>query len=216
MRPKPTYSDARGSLRLHESQKGSLVGDHAKPSDKKIDRVLAEILQTWRGLENDLSLIPPLADVRATLEKLSSMDDVQRKKALPFIDSTTEVELEIGALRWYRRSSPTGPLPNNLFNFLWHQHSDQNEMIRLAIDHLNSMKPNGRRSNKVRNVKFALQLVNYCRARENQPLSISLNHDKPSPFLFFAHNCFHSVGLKLSYGALRPILRAALKCHPTR
>lgn len=206
MRAKPTFITS-GRFNRHESNNDRWVGEYAKPSDNSLDPDLAELLQTHRAWDDAASWIPPRADVRATLEKLLSLDEAQQAKAIPLVDTDTASRLATGAMLWYRQR--TDELPPDWDRVERHEPHVRNEMIRLALDHLNEHKVNGRRSTQQRNIDLAMDLLHYWPKRHGRKPTVFLNADKPSPYLAFVFDCFNRVGRKISYDALIKIIRAA-------
>lgn len=186
------------------------MGAHARESDRLLDPELADLLQTQRCLVKMVARKPSRADIRKTLEKLLSLDEPEQAAAIPLVDAYTEAELATGALRWYRLRIPSGPLPPEFFRVELHEPDARREMIRLALEHLLQRRADGRRSVLQRDVDFAVRLIRYWEHQHKKTATVFLDaDDKPSPFLKFAGECFHSVGRAISYDPLRKIISAA-------
>jgi len=209
MRAKPTFLEKR-KLRRHPSAIGSFVNDFRNDQDNELDPELAEILRTQRMRQADEAHLPALGDVRATLERLLGMDDAQRSEALKSVDALTEGELTRGAYLWHKERSPNGPLPTNFDQVASQPGNVQKQMIELALGNLNSIKHNcdGRRASQRRDVQFVRELISYWGLRHGRA-TVSLNHERPSPFLRFVHECFLRVKHPVSRDALRRTIRAA-------
>lgn len=172
--------------------------------DAELHPDLADIIQSFRSMYEDLLENPSTRDIKATLRALAKADDTEVSQAIKLIDNSTECELLRGEYQIFKAKHPSGEFKDSNFKC-------PPDLIReAAAEALRSMPKQTGGAPGIAEIDnyFAQNLVGYWIKSTKSKPTINNRGVKLSPFQNFAAGMFERVG--------RTSNRKKKDCIPTK